>query len=307
MKDDYFKNNYIYKIDNNRENIINNIEDKYINKIENFGFYEQNIIYDKYSNMSDKDLDLLISNALISNRARIAVPSSTPTPPLPVIPTPTQTPITIPIPTPTAPMQPLPVIPTPAQTPTTIPTPSPVLPDTPKDTSDLHPMIKKFLDDTTSVSVANDFRGWVLPNGQLVSQYNDNGAYGRQDHGALVKLFINGLQEHDRDKYDEMMAVYNVYVSKNHNAYDVYESFAVDALGWMQVSEFGSKRIIARQENWQNRLLAPFIVDFGFDLVSSDNPNQGVCYNSRFFRLYDSIKEIITYGLEKKYSSSISM
>ena len=240
--------------------------------------------------MSDKELNYLISNALRNNRSNIASPSSTPATPkpvLPVIPTPTQYPITAPAPTPIV--------------------PKPVLPDTQKDTVEPNSMIKKFLDDTTSASVANNFRGWVLPNGQLVSQYNDNGAYGRQDHGALVKLFINGLQEHDRDKYDEMMAIYNDYVSKNHNAYDVYESFAVDALGWIQVSEFGSKRIIARQENWQNRLLAPFIVDFGFDLVSSDNPNQGVCYNSRFFRLYDSIKEIITYGLEKKYSSSISM
>lgn len=299
MKDDYYIKNENYKI-------LNIENDKYVNdykyeKIDNYKFYSGNDYKSKYDSISDKELEILLADALrrtrSSNSTNILIPTPTPVATAPVV---TPTPATV-VPTPTATPTPTPPVSTVMTNAGSIPTPTPQI-----TTAGPSRMIQKFLNDTTSATVAENFRGWVLPNGQLVSQYNEFGSTGRQDHGALVKLFFSGLQEHDSAKYDELMLIYSDYVSKNHNARDIYESFAVDALGWMQVSEFGTKRIIARQERWQDRLLAPFILDFGFDLVSSSNPNQGLCYNSSFYRLYDDIKQIITLGLEQKYSVPIS-
>lgn len=111
--------------------------------------------------------------------------------------------------------------------------------------------IDSFLNDILYSSKSPDFRGWVLPNGQLLSTFvapiiiNDRV---RQDHGIIAKLFISGLESYDKEAYNRMKFLYDEYCKKNQDAYDIYESFAVEVLGWIQVSSFGKKELL----HWEN-------------------------------------------------------
>ena len=166
-------------------------------------------------------------------------------------------------------------------------------------------IINKFLSDITSKQANGNFRGWVLPNGLLISQYNETtDAYissspRRQDHSSLVKTFMAGLEEYDRDAYDRIQSLYNDYLSfYGVRGGDYDESFAVERLGWMQVSVCGSRVIAYRAERWQDRILRPFFMDFGFTYLVQD---KGRSYEMEFAYLYDHMDEIMELGLRKRY------
>ena len=165
--------------------------------------------------------------------------------------------------------------------------------------------IGKFLSDITTKQANGNFRGWVLPNGLLISQYNEttdaymSGSPRRQDHSSLVKTFMAGLEEFDIDSYKCIKELYSNYLSlygvKNAD-YD--ESFAVEKLGWMQVSVCGSRIIAYRAERWQDRILRPFFIDYGFTYIVQD---KGRSYEMEFAHLYDHMDEIMELGLRKRY------
>ena len=171
----------------------------------------------------------------------------------------------------------------------------------------LNPVIESFLNDIRSKRVSGLFRGWLLPNGQLLSQFVARNVSdgGRQDHANLYKIFIAGVKEYDIDLYNKITKLYEQYLSSRNlpTYYDHDETFAVEALGWTQVSVNGGKGILCRAERWQNRLIRPFIEDYGFRLEISDF---GECSYVEFMNLYDHIDEVITLGLESKYNSRLS-
>ncbi len=157
--------------------------------------------------------------------------------------------------------------------------------------------IQKFLDDIQNKSASSNFRGWVLPNGILLSQYTDKEK--RQDHSSLVKIFMAGVEEYDTDLYNRLKDIYQQYLAMyGMKSGDLDESFAVEALGWMQVSVFGRRNILYRGERWQDRILTPFFVEHNFSYELS---NRGRCYTVEFETLYDNIDEIMKLGLKKKY------
>jgi hypothetical protein len=79
---------------------------------------------------------------------------------------------------------------------------------------------------------------------------------------------------------------------------DYDESFAVEKLGWMQVSVCGSRIIAYRAERWQDRILRPFFIDYGFTYIVQD---KGRSYEMEFAHLYDHMDEIMELGLRKRY------
>ncbi len=156
--------------------------------------------------------------------------------------------------------------------------------------------IEGFLSDMFNVAPDRSFRGWILPNGKLMSQFNISEMGGRQDHGNLIKLFINSLKEYDASLYEKLINTYNEYLQNNYGSrgyYDIHESFAVEVLGWMQVSYQAQRKIIAQGTNWQNKFLRPFFTDYGFALEI--RPNKGYI---NLDIAYDNIMEIIKLGLE---------
>ena len=166
-------------------------------------------------------------------------------------------------------------------------------------------IIDKFMSDIKNKQVNSSFRGWVLPNGLLMSQYNEttdaymSGSPRRQDHSSLVKTFMAGLEEYDKDAYDRMQTLYSNYLSLNGvSGGDYDESFAVETLGWMQVSVCGSRVIAYRAERWQDRILRPFFMDYGFKYIVQD---RGRSYEMEFAHLYDNMDEILELGLRKRY------
>lgn len=165
-------------------------------------------------------------------------------------------------------------------------------------------VINKFMQDITSKKANSNFRGWVLPNGLLMSQYNETDeAYSserprRQDHSSLVSTFMSGLEEYDKDSFETMKALYEEYQKFNAVSGDISESFAVERLGWMQVSVCGLKTILYRAERWQDRILKPFFEEYGFRYNISDS---GRSYEMEFAHLYDHMDEIMQLGLRKKY------
>lgn len=169
-------------------------------------------------------------------------------------------------------------------------------------------IIDSFLQDITNKQVNDDFRGWVLPNGLLMSQYNETketytGDYpSRQDHSSLVSTFISGVEEYDKEAYETINALYETYKQNYGIDTNMLESFAVERLGWMQVSVCGTKTIAYRAERWQDRILRPFFVDYGFRYDINDN---GRSYEMEFAHLYDHMDEIMQLGLQKKYSRSL--
>lgn len=166
-------------------------------------------------------------------------------------------------------------------------------------------VIDKFMSDITNKQINQNFRGWVLPNGLLISQYNETtdaymgGSPRRQDHSSLIKTFMAGLEEYDKEAYDRMQKLYvdylNLYRLRNG---DFDETFAVECLGWMQVSVCGTKVIAYRAERWQDRILRPFFMDYGFKYIVQD---KGRSYEMEFAHLYDHMDEIMGLGLRKRY------
>lgn len=166
-------------------------------------------------------------------------------------------------------------------------------------------IIDKFMADITNKQVNQYFRGWVLPNGLLISQYNEtteaymSNSPRRQDHSSLIKTFMAGLEEFDKSSYDRMQELYRGYLNLYGSSVgDFDESFAVETLGWMQVSVCGSKVIAYRGERWQDRILRPFFMDYGFKYMISD---KGRSYEMEFAHLYDHMDEIMELGLRKRY------
>ena len=168
-------------------------------------------------------------------------------------------------------------------------------------------IITKFLADITQRGSNNNFRGWVLPNGLLLSQFNETSEISddpkRQDHSSLVKIFIEGLKEYDFDMYQKIISLYDEYMRELGVSGDYSESFAVERLGWMQVSVFGQKIIAYRGDRWQDRILSPFFNEYGFKYTIY---NSGKDYDYRFDKLYDHINEIIKLGLKGKYSRKLN-
>lgn len=170
-----------------------------------------------------------------------------------------------------------------------------------------NPIVERFLNDIRSKQGNSSFRGWMLPNGELLSQYVDdsNGRITRlrQDHARLYKIFMAGVEKYDKVSFDKINDLYDKY-KRNHGVgstgvYDWDESFAVEALGWMQISVNGGNKILYRGERWQDRLIRPFLVDYGFGFDISDF---GDVYYVEFMHLYDHIDEILSLGLEEKYT-----
>lgn len=159
-------------------------------------------------------------------------------------------------------------------------------------------VIQRFITEMFNKHANSGFRGWILPNGLLLSQYDDESIV-RQDHSKLIKLFMEGLEIFNKDLYDKMILLYSDYVLKNSNARDIYESFAVDVLGWIQISECGSRRLICVGERWQDKLISPFINEYGMELILRDNV--GLSHSSSFGDIYGETEQIMQLGLEKKY------
>ena len=160
-----------------------------------------------------------------------------------------------------------------------------------------NPLIDRFLKDITGKMQNPNFRGWLLPNGQLLSEYVSESG-NRQDHSRLVELFMNGLEKYDKDAYDKMRALYYKYCkSYGVTRADLDESFAVEVLGWIQIAHFGRKKLVYRGERWQDKLVRPFLVDYGF---TYEIANFGRSYEDEFMSLFDNINEIIECGLEAR-------
>lgn len=166
-------------------------------------------------------------------------------------------------------------------------------------------IIDSFMEDITSKSGNSSFRGWILPNGELVSQYDDKaaGGYGRQDHGSLFRTFMDGLKEYDIDSFNRMSAKYEEYQRVCDVTADIRESFATEVLGWMQVNVCGQRVILYQGERWQDRLIRPFLMDYGFNYQIC--PNQDRYATSEFDNLCDHFGEILELGLKSKYNDSL--
>ncbi len=168
-------------------------------------------------------------------------------------------------------------------------------------------IIDSFLNDITNKQGSENFRGWVLPNGELLSQYSEIGKIEggtRQDHSSLFKTFMAGLEDYDIDAYDRIYALYEEYLdSYGMKGADFSESFAVEVLGWMQINICGYKTILYQGERWQDRILRPFLVDYGFKYHIRNAKGN---YNTNGLdTLYDHINEILELGLTKKYSDTL--
>ena len=167
-------------------------------------------------------------------------------------------------------------------------------------------IIDSFLSDITKKQGSENFRGWVLPNGELLSQYSEIGKIEggtRQDHSSLFKTFMAGLEDYDIDAFDRIYALYEEYLdSYGMKGVDFSESFAVEVLGWMQINICGYKIILYQGERWQDRILRPFLVDYGFKYHIRNAKGN---YNTNGLdTLYDHINEILELGLTKKYSNN---
>ena len=168
-------------------------------------------------------------------------------------------------------------------------------------------IIDSFLSDITKKKGSENFRGWVLPNGELLSQYSEIGKIEggtRQDHSSLFKTFMAGLEDYDIDAFDRIYALYEEYLdSYGMKGVDFSESFAVEVLGWMQINICGYKIILYQGERWQDRILRPFLVDYGFKYHIRNAKGN---YNTNGLdTLYDHINEILELGLTKKYSDTL--
>ena len=168
-------------------------------------------------------------------------------------------------------------------------------------------IIDSFLSDITNKQGSENFRGWVLPNGELLSQYSEIGKIEggtRQDHSSLFKTFMAGLEDYDIDAFDRIYALYEKYLdSYGMKGVDFSESFAVEVLGWMQINICGYKTILYQGERWQDRILRPFLVDYGFKYHIRNAKGN---YNTNGLdTLYDHINEILELGLTKKYSDTL--
>lgn len=112
------------------------------------------------------------------------------------------------------------------------------------------------------------------------------------------------LSEYDNSAYVKMLEMYSKYQQTYGVRGDLFESFAVEVLGWMQVNVYGRKTIMYKGERLQDRLLSPFFTDYGFRYQISSTPGR---YNvNEFDTLYNNINEIIELGLTKRYSETLA-
>lgn len=166
-------------------------------------------------------------------------------------------------------------------------------------------IVEGFIQDILAVPSSVSFRGWMLPNGQLMSQYTERTEVAkvgsRQDHSRLFSLFLQGLKKYDSEAYSKILALYQEYQKENTYG-DIGDSFAVERLGWMQIAVNGGKKVMYRAERWQDRLLRPFLVDLGFNYEVAAS---GQCHYAEFSDLYDHIEEIIKLAVEEKYAKKL--
>ena len=115
---------------------------------------------------------------------------------------------------------------------------------------------------------------------------------------------LAGLEDYDIDAFDRIYALYEEYLdSYGMKGVDFSESFAVEVLGWMQINICGYKIILYQGERWQDRILRPFLVDYGFKYHIRNAKGN---YNTNGLdTLYDHINEILELGLTKKYSDTL--
>lgn len=158
--------------------------------------------------------------------------------------------------------------------------------------------VKQIIDNYIADTITNEknnFRCWVLPNGNIYSQSANHNQI--LNHGMLVEIFFEGLKEFDEKLYTVMIDLYQKYRENVSQDANVEESFAVEVLGWMQVSSNNMYKYVAyRGENWQDKLLWPLFTNYDFKFLISNNK---YCQDSKFFQLYDHIDEIIDLGLQK--------
>ncbi len=158
--------------------------------------------------------------------------------------------------------------------------------------------IFKIMNDISKYSTADEsFRGWVLPDGQMISYFIDESLAPKilQDHGQLFRIFLLGLEVYDKKIYEKVKNELKEYSHNNADANEPYESFAVERLGWLQVGIFGKKWIVCRCENFQDRFLDKFINEKNFKLICR---NKG---NVLYLPIYQNFKEILLIGLRRKY------
>lgn len=146
-------------------------------------------------------------------------------------------------------------------------------------------------------SADEKFRGWVLPDGQMVSYYIDKDLAPKivQDHGQLFRIFLLGLEVYDSNIYKKIQNELKQYSHLNQDANEPYESFAVERLGWLQVGIFGKNWIVCRGERFQDKFLDEFINKKNFKWICR---NKG---NVLYLPIYKDFKQIMLMGLKRKY------
>ena len=162
--------------------------------------------------------------------------------------------------------------------------------------------ILKIMNDISKYSEADEkFRGWVLPDGQMISYFYDESSAPKivQDHGQLFRIFLSGLEVYDTNLYKKIKEELKQYSHNNFDANEPYESFAVERLGWLQVGIFGKKWIICRGEKFQDKYLHEFINKKNFHMICH---NKGSVLN---LSVYPNFKHIFMIGLKRRYKPSI--
>ena len=170
-----------------------------------------------------------------------------------------------------------------------------------------NPIIDAFMKDIFVKEANSHFRGWILPNGQLIGEYDDRKYISggrRQGHSALVEIFIDGLKTFNLDMYNSIVQLYDEYLQRQrlYRGTFAFEAFAVDVLGWVQISVVGKSILYSRGEKWQDSIIRPFVCDYNFKIYVK---NTGKSYEREFAALYDNIDEIVKLGLENKYTPAL--
>lgn len=132
-----------------------------------------------------------------------------------------------------------------------------------------------------------EYKGWILPNGQVV------GIHPSTSHSDYVKIFMEGLKDYDIKTYNRVMNLYDLYQEDNIYS-DIQESFAVEILGWVQVSPYARKLIICKAEHFQDKLIADLLNNHGYNYVVCNR------YQKTYhLDCYDDIDIIMEYGQKK--------
>lgn len=156
-------------------------------------------------------------------------------------------------------------------------------------------IVDTFMEDINTNEPNSFFRGWIFPNGKIISQ-NQNSDL-QLCHTDYIEIFLKGLEKFDFDSYVKIINLYKEY----QNCYQVnsyiLESFAVDVLEWIKIYSGKKKYLIYSGENWQDKLAFQFLTKYDFEYFTSQNQKLS---DYRLFQLYDHIDEIIELGLQKE-------